>query len=46
MRGEELQQHQECMDSLYRVCHASQEEVKSEEREKHVQSKEAKIMKS
>ena len=36
---------QECMDSLYRVCHASQEEVKSEEREKHVQSKEAKIMK-
>ena len=36
---------QECMDSLYRVCHASQEEIKSEEREKRVQSKEAKIMK-
>ena len=26
---------EECMDSLYRVCRASQEEVKSEEREKH-----------
>ena len=25
----------ECMDSLYRVCHDAQEEVKSEEREKH-----------
>ena len=25
----------ECMDSLYRVCHGAQEEVKSEEREKH-----------
>ena len=24
-----------CMDSLYRVCHDAQEEVKSEEREKH-----------
>jgi len=23
------------MDSLYRVCHDAQEEVKSEEREKH-----------
>ncbi len=25
----------ECMDSIYRVCHDAQEEVKSEEREKH-----------
>ena len=25
----------ECMDSLYRLCHDAQEEVKSEEREKH-----------
>jgi hypothetical protein len=25
----------DCMDSLYRVCHDAQEEVKSEEREKH-----------
>ena len=25
----------ECMDSLYRVCHDAQEEVKSEERKKH-----------
>ena len=25
----------ECMDSLYRVCHDAQEEVKTEEREKH-----------
>ena len=25
----------ECMDGLYRVCHDAQEEVKSEEREKH-----------
>ena len=25
----------ECMDSIYRVCHAFQKEVKSEEREKH-----------
>ena len=25
----------ECMNSLYRVCHDAQEEVKSEEREKH-----------
>ena len=25
----------ECMDSLYRVCHDAQEEVRSEEREKH-----------
>ena len=25
----------ECMDSLYRVCHDAQEEIKSEEREKH-----------
>ena len=25
----------ECMDNLYRVCHDAQEEVKSEEREKH-----------
>ena len=25
----------ECMDRLYRVCHDAQEEVKSEEREKH-----------
>ena len=25
----------ECMDSLYRVCHDAQEEVKSEAREKH-----------
>ena len=25
----------ECMDSLYRVCHDAQEEVKSDEREKH-----------
>jgi len=27
--------HKECMGSLYRVCHDAQEEVKSEEREKH-----------
>ena len=25
----------ECLDNLYRVCHDAQEEVKSEEREKH-----------
>jgi TPR repeat protein len=29
----------ECMDSLYRVCHDAQEEVKSEEREKHCAAK-------
>ena len=27
------------MDSLYRVCHDAQEEVKSEEREKHCAAK-------
>ena len=36
----------ECMDSLYRVCHDAQEEVKSEEREKHCNHLDSANMKS